>query len=273
MNKTVTETEYSRIITIGKGNPTLGIVGLCHGDEVSGGVILDELADNLSPQQGTVTLIYAHLPASKANKRYIEVNLNRIFPGNETGKLEERIAFHLQPVLSTCDYVVDIHSTSEPTTPFAISTIDNENFSAFASETGLGYYVIMTPEMARGKSLIDYVNQQGGQGISFEAGSHTDQAAISTAREVIQKILRNKGFIIGDKSRSSMQKFIAMGVVRAPTGNFTQYRVDNFKLLPAGVPYGNDGTSEYSLEEDCYPFLYSERREEGRLFIKAHKVP
>src|SRR3989344_5657592 len=123
----------SEIIELGNGKPVIGVVGLCHENERSGRVVLDNLATNLKPIIGRVKLIYANRIAEEVNKRKLDSDLNRVFPEDKLGNLEERTAFSLAPHLAECDYVLDIHSTSYPTEPFAISTIDSEAFDSLSS--------------------------------------------------------------------------------------------------------------------------------------------
>ncbi|MBT4651528.1 hypothetical protein HOC13_03320 [Candidatus Woesearchaeota archaeon] len=267
--------KYSEVIDL-KGyepGPTIGVVGLCHGDEICGRAILDELKESLVPSKGIVKLMYANLPAEEVGERFVEKNLNRVFPGNPCGELEERIAEGLLGNLSECDLVLDIHSTSYPTTPFVISTVDDNNFYQLASETGLGHYVIMTPDMAKGKSLIDYVNSQNGKGISFEAGTHQDDSSVIVARDVVSNFLAIHGFVDQKYVTSEPQKFIANEVIRVPSEGFRVIpgSVTNFGLLAAGTHYGKDDKKEYSLDYDCYPFLFSDRLTDNVVFLTSTK--
>jgi len=296
--------KYSHVEEIGSGDfPTIGILGLCHGDEIVGKLVLDYLKNDLPSKiiNGRVKLIYANLPAEKANKRYIDVDLNRSFPGKIDGLLEERIAYELRPVISSCSYLLDIHSTSEWDEPFVVSTIgqttdktreiyagtdidvrtrvevDHMYIDQLAQHTGLNLHVVMDSTVASGGSLIEYVNAHGrGYAISFESGQHKDPNALSTALGAIYNVLKIHKFIDGEPNRINRQEcflggeFIDLPVVPSA---FIPSNLKNFELLPAGTPYGRDLTGkEYSLNQDCYVILFSKKLTNNKVFLRANKI-
>lgn len=261
----------SEIVEIGEGNPVVGVVGLLHGDECCGRVVLDELAASLKPKS-KVKLVYANLAAEKLGRRECRSNLNRVFPGDEYGDIENRTAYELVPHLAECDYVIDIHSTSYPSRPFVISTLDTPDFDRLASFTGLERYVIMVEKMAKGGSLIDSLKVNGRKGISFEAGTHQDSTSVMVARRVVGDFLVNLGVIEGERYQCQCDKFFGVDVIKVPQGggNFRAYdNIRNFQVLSAGTPFGRDGTQEYSLDCDCIPFLYSDQLVDGNVFLPA----
>lgn len=267
----------SEIVEIGEGRPIIGIVGLLHGDEICGRKVLDELVSSGIQPKGTVRAIYANLEAEKQGKRGVEGeggikgNMNRAFNGLQRN-LEERTAYELSIYLADCDYVLDIHSTSYPTEPFAISTIDNADFDRLVSLTGLNKYVIMVEEMANGSSLIDEIFRKGGKGVSFESGTHKDETSVTVAREVVYNFLRNLGIIEGNGIVKTPEKFYGRKVIRVPSTTFKAYpTIRNFELLKAGTPYGRDDKREYSYDKDCYPFLFSDQLTDGNVFLVADK--
>ena len=265
--------ENSQIIKIGQGSPTIGIVGLCHGDEICGRHVLDELKETLPADRtkGTILLVYANLPAEEAGERFVEDNLNRVFRKDPADSLEAGIADQLKHVLARCDLALDIHSTSYPSTPFAISTAEDEQFDLMAAQTGLSKYVLIGHELAEAGSLIDFVYDSGGRGVSFEAGTHEDESSVTVAREVARNFLAANGFICGEHRLSEPQKFVGIEVIKKPSETFEAYDIENFALLPAGTPYGKDETGEHSLDYDCHPFLFSKKCVDNMVFMAGLK--
>jgi predicted deacylase len=270
----------SKIIELGRGSPVVGIVGLVHGDECCGRKILDELVSSHLRLRGNLRIIYANLEAERKGVRGngshpIKNNLNRTFYKNGTisnGTLEEITASQLIPYLNDCDYVLDIHSTSYPTEPFAISIADRPDLDRLASFTGLKKYVIMTENLASGGSLLDEVYRKGGRGLSFEAGTHTDETSTEVARTVVHNFLSNIGILKGGQNRSMPEKFYGKDVVKIPSKEFRAYNtIKNFTFLPAGTPYGEDNERQYSLEYDCYPFLFSDKLIDNMVFLVGGK--
>lgn len=257
----------SRIITLGKGKPVTAVIGLVHGNEECGGKALDSLKS--SSPKSTLKLVYANLEAASKGLECVDSNLNRVFPGKKDGNLEERTAYDLREHLRDCDYVLDIHSTSYPTEPFAISTKDSNEFSELASLTGLKKYVILTSELAHGKALIDYVNSCGGKGISFEAGEHSQEKTNQTARSTAENFLKNLRVLEGEGKESVPEKYHAFKVIAIKSMDLKLKPIENFRHYPKGTVYGEDKGRKLVLEQDCCLIVLTSRP--GELVMLAAK--
>ena len=60
-------------------------------------------------RQSLFPFILANKRALKENKRYIDSDLNRVFPGNKQGNHEERLAVEILDQIKSFDYVIDLH--------------------------------------------------------------------------------------------------------------------------------------------------------------------
>jgi hypothetical protein len=138
--------------TLGNSMPCIGIVACLHGDERLGAQVLNKIS---SISRGMAKLIIANEEAMEMQKRYLEADLNRSFPGKAEGLYEERLACELLYALDGCDYVIDIHTTAAKTEPFVIST-NKEN--RLVHYIPLKKVVYMSPILASGKALIDFVS-------------------------------------------------------------------------------------------------------------------
>lgn len=97
--------------------PTALLTGGNHGDEYEGPIALWDLAHNIKAEaiSGRVIIVPAmNYPAFKVAKRTSPIdggNMNRVFPGNPTGSITEKIADYFQrTLLPLADYVLDMHS-------------------------------------------------------------------------------------------------------------------------------------------------------------------
>ncbi|MDH3386854.1 MAG: N(2)-acetyl-L-2,4-diaminobutanoate deacetylase DoeB [Gammaproteobacteria bacterium] len=93
------------------------LTGANHGDEYEGPIALQHLANHIDVDKvsGRVIIIPAmNYPAFQAATRVSpidQLNMNRIFPGSESGTVTRLIADYITRVLlPMCDYVLDIHS-------------------------------------------------------------------------------------------------------------------------------------------------------------------
>ena len=265
--------KYSKIIDLGYGSPVVGVVGLFHGDEQCGRVVLDELQSAV-PLKGTLRLIYANLPAAEKDARQIEANLNRVFPGKKDGLLEERMAFELQAPLSECDLVIDIHAMYDPSPAFVISHLkDDPAYDLLASQTGVGHYAV-TGELTKSGGLIDFVHSQGGRAISVETGLFRTEECLTNARNAVRNFLIANEALPGQAVISAPKKFVTDGIVIEKDPNFVSFGVPSFELLRAGIPYGAIDGRELSLSENTFPVISTKYTSalNGLVFLKSGRV-
>ncbi len=106
-------------ITVAKNGDGPGAIltGANHGDEYEGPIALHHLANTIDIDQvgGLVIIIpMMNYPAFQAAARVSpidQLNMNRIFPGQESGTVTQLIADYItRTLLPRCDYVLDIHS-------------------------------------------------------------------------------------------------------------------------------------------------------------------
>ncbi|MBI4143621.1 succinylglutamate desuccinylase/aspartoacylase family protein [Candidatus Woesearchaeota archaeon] len=154
------------------------VIACLHGNEQYG----LEVGKNLPP---FFSFLIGNPKAIKKNKRYIDADLNRVFPGNKKGNYEQRRAYELTKQLKN-QTVIDLHSTSEKCELFGILTKTTN--MKLASRLGLKKAVIMPQEIAKGKSLIDNVKQ----GISIEVGPHKRKENAEEALNCIKHYLKRK---------------------------------------------------------------------------------
>ena len=101
-----------------KKGSVLGIVAGVHGLEYAPILAAQEFSKEIDPNQleGTIILVHmANVPAFL--KRSLRVNpmddknLNRVFPGSESGSITERIAWtFVSKIIPKCDYYIDVHA-------------------------------------------------------------------------------------------------------------------------------------------------------------------
>ncbi len=158
----------------------LCVVAGIHGNERFGLRVLEMLKGE------DVQKVVANKEALKENRRFIDTDLNRSFPGNPLSpSYEERRAYELLKEIR-CNKVIDLHSSTSNTPPFAIIVNTKPETLNLAMSTGVRRICLMTPALANGRSLIDHVRA----GISLEMGRHEDPFIIIRAYEFIMNALR-----------------------------------------------------------------------------------
>lgn len=125
--------------------------------------------------------------ALKKNVRFIDKDLNRVFPGNENGCYEERRAKKLLEKLKSFDVIIDLHSSSNTISIFGIITKPNTEKINLARAMGLKKLVIMPERFSGGKALIDNVDC----GISLEVGPHKRKKNFNEVFDLIINLSKN----------------------------------------------------------------------------------
>lgn len=163
----------------GKKDIALTLMGITHGNETAGIAVLNSLLALLSSGSLRLEIPVAFLLgnpwAAREDKRFLERDLNRSFNRAHPEAKEERRAAELAEVLKRTDFIVDFHQTTKPSDrPFFIFPYTKPSF-AFARELAPRQTIIThwgKPFSVEGMCSDEYVNSQGGTGISLELGQN-----------------------------------------------------------------------------------------------------
>jgi len=196
------------------------LITVCmHGDEVCGMVAVNELVQEgyfekvfagAAMATTRVTILLANPRGVKANKRFIDVNLNRIFIENRLRKKGSTISpenpldqdeilrtqyevSRVQEIadeISDCDMYIDIHSTSAKSCPFALPSTDPDS-EAMASSFNVDFVIEKLVKSVRGTS-IGWASCLNKQAVCFECGQHAERQTVDVAKKLIRK------FVTGD---------------------------------------------------------------------------
>jgi succinylglutamate desuccinylase len=175
------------------------LITVCiHGNEVCGLEAVNELLQEGFFKHGydkhnvRVTILLGNPRAVMENKRFIDVNLNRMFIPQyyeqgaphvddpyERSRLEE-IIFEMHK----CDAYLDIHSTSAPTIPFAIVP-PGEKSEAMAKKFPVKFILHNVIKVISGTS-VDYVKDLNKPAVCVECGQHRSEETTRVAKETIR---------------------------------------------------------------------------------------
>ena len=235
----------------GPGDPELAVVGGVHGDEPSGVRAIERLrAADLSLERG-VKLVVANPSAVAAGERYLETDLNRSFPGDPDGSLEERLAAELcaetdgLPTLS-------LHATHSTPEPFAL--VEHTQSAAFELADSLPVpHVVDHGHVAEG-SFTDC-----GTVVTVEAGCQGTDAAAEEAHRQARAFLAVTGALPDeDVPDTDPDYYLLEDTVEKPSGSGYELLVENFQRVPAGELFARAGDDELVAHTAFYPVLMSE---------------
>jgi len=176
------------------------LITVCiHGDEIAGLIAVNELIEEGFFEYGLskkerVTIMIGNPEAVIQKKRFIDINLNRIFTsqfthanlqedmikkGYELSRLNEIVA-----EIQKCDSFLDIHSTSAPTLPFAI--VGPTPQSEKVGKSFPVKFVLHNVVRVIVGTSVEYAHSLNKEAVCVECGQHNDRDTVEIAKETIR---------------------------------------------------------------------------------------
>ncbi len=210
------------------------VIACVHGNEQYGLEVIKMLPPSCS-------FFIANKKAIEENKRFIDTDLNRCFPGKKEGNNEEKIAYELMTTLNEFDEVIDLHSTSEECPLFGIITKPNNEKIELAKRLGLQKLVIMSPGYASGRALIDFVKK----GISLEVGPHERKENVQDTVNAIKSLV-----VEATTGEIQLEIYEVFDIIR---GEGTKPLIGNFDEVKKGQPIAI--LPDKSMQEALFDFI------------------
>ncbi|TKX75990.1 succinylglutamate desuccinylase [Halorubrum sp. GN11_10-6_MGM] len=243
---------------LGDGEPEVAVVGAIHGDEPCGARAVERLLDaDLDPKR-PVRLIVANEEALEAGERYLDADLNRVFPGNPDAEAHEvRLAAELFDALAGCTTLA-IHSTQSYAEPFAVIDSMDEVTRAVAPHLPVGA-VIQTDAFTEGR-LIEHPHT-----LEVEAGLQGSEAAADNAYWLSRAFLAATGAIsapgaddvVDAGGREDVSVFRLRDRIPKPEAEAYEVFARNFERVESGERFAAADGEPLLAEEPFYPVLLS----------------
>lgn len=272
----------------------LTIMGLTHGNEVSGFWILFEFISYLKKIKPhlpfSIGVALGNTEAFKEGERFLECDLNRSFASKEPKLKEQKRAGILSKLLLRTDFLVDFHQTQRPTLkPFFIFPYTKNGFNLAAN---LSEEIPIVTHWGGGFSkdgmcTDEYLNSKGGTGISIETGyCGRDPLQISFGLKLIFEAVFLKTFLRKEKTLSFPEN-LSPNELSIYTWSFVYPYPEtelvsliegliNFSFIEKGKELGLCGTSILRAEEEGYlmfpKYIKSSQPKPKELFRLLKKI-
>ncbi|MFA6974071.1 MAG: succinylglutamate desuccinylase/aspartoacylase family protein [Parcubacteria group bacterium] len=212
-------------------NKKILFVTATHGDEQVGVDVIGELKKNKLRKK--FSTIIANPKALKKKVRFIEADLNRVFPGNAKGNYEERRARVLLKKIQKYDCVVDLHGTVSRTGIFIIITRLNLKNLKLALRFDIKKIVIWPDAGETNGSLVTFV--KSGIGIEIESGKKSDVGIKKELKKVLKDFLNSedKPSNFNDEMKGR-EFFTVIGKIKAK--NKTGIKLQDWKKVKGFYP-------------------------------------
>jgi hypothetical protein len=246
-----------RVETIGHesadAEPAVAVVGGIHGDEPCGVRAIERFLRErpVDEVRRPVKLIVANERALEAGTRYVEGDLNRLFPGDpDSDTYEERLAHDLWEEIRDCT-TLGFHSTVSFDEPFGTLADLTPAKADIMRALPLSHAADFTGVVSgRSVNLPEFVN--------VEAGYQGSDAAADNAYDCLLAYLRVMDALPGEPEPTDTIHYSVRETLEKAPGATYRVHVENFERVPAGTAYATTGTGEeLTAEGEFWPVLMS----------------
>jgi predicted deacylase len=263
--------------------PHVLIVGALHGNERCGLVAIERLRDaaqlgELRWSGGTLVLVHGNLHASEVGTRHTDggADLNRLFDYAFEASLppeqwshEHRRAVELRPIVDDADALLDLHSATAETPPFAIATAAASSYE-LARQLGLGWVVRgwEGPGLVGDQVMLSVLTRKGFPGVAVECGQHEDPAAGDVGYRCARRFLVAAGVLVdnpGSLPPTPGPLLLRLTeVIKKPSPSFRFVRpIRGLERLERGALIGGDEALEVRLRHASYALIPNDNVEVG----------
>lgn len=169
------------VIRHGSGKKRFCIVTGTHGDELEGQMVCYEMArlvqENIACLDGTVEIYPALNPLGidtiQRGIPNFDLDMNRIFPGNEHGTMAEQAAYRICEDLKGADMVIDIHSSNlylRESPQVRINVLNEEQLVPQAKHLGVDFVWVHDAATVLEATLAHSLNSTGTPCLVVEMG-------------------------------------------------------------------------------------------------------
>ena len=191
-----------------KPGPTVCLTAAVHGDEINGIETVRRLLYSMDAEKLSGTLIgvpIVNLQGFRSGSRYLadRRDLNRFFPGSESGSAASRIAFSFfNEVISRCDMLIDLHTGSFRRTNLPQLRADLSYPGVQELSQQMGRIVVVQSKGAKG-SLRRAATERGIPAVTLEAGApnELDRDVVEQSVSSVETALGGLGLLETRRSR------------------------------------------------------------------------
>jgi len=203
-------TAYAWTFAAERAGPHVLVQALTHGNEVCGAIALDWLlGTGMRPLRGTLTLCFANVaayrtfdPAEPFSSRCVDEDFNRLWTPDvlDSARTSAELlrARALRPLYDSVDYLLDLHSMTDPCPALAMAGRQHKGVE-LAQALGMPAYIIIDGGHAAGRRLRDYAffddPADPRNALLVECGQHWESSSPDVARQATLLFLRHFGMV------------------------------------------------------------------------------
>ncbi len=211
-------------IDSGVVGPTIGVLIMTHGNEPSGLYVYKSLVSQRNLlKKGKIIFILQNIKAgegyfnnkqSTVDNRFYEINLNRIpkkFSKKDT-QYEVLRARELQKIYRTCDFLIDIHSTSQKSDPMAL-VFTQKDLVFVKKSPSIKNIIIGLDRIQKGRPIMALAPSKTGK-IAIECGPHITRNTHIRTLLIVKEIMSSMG-ILNIKNKKPLAQKTQQSIFKA----------------------------------------------------------
>lgn len=251
----------------GDGEPRIAVVGSIHGDEPEGAKAIERLLNDDLNYAKPVKYIVANPPALERGVRYIDADMNRVFPGDaESDDSERRLASRVCEETEATTALV-LHSTRSYPEPFALVSRYDHDVLGLASK-------LPVDKVVDESALSDGSFTRCGSVVSVECGLQGTDEAADAADRIVRAFLDTTGAVeTGYGPDEDEPEYFEIGeaVPKEPDKEY-ELLVENFAEVREDETYARSDGEDIIADRSFYPILMSEDGYAEVLGYRGRKV-
>jgi len=234
--------------------PTSIILAGVHGNEVCGIKAFKQIISTLKIEKGKIIFAYGNPRAIKANVRFTEANLNRMFKDDNFLSSKEKESYEyqraqvLKKYFDQCDTLFDIHASyTKKSNPFIICQSNSKDITKYLPVN----LAVSGFDKVEPGGTDYYMNKNNKIGITIECGYLGDPLTTEIAINSILAFIKACGHITNDLSINKQSYINMYSICKTKTNNFTLSKSFNdFEIIQKGQTIGIDGKKEVKATKD-----------------------
>lgn len=239
-----------RVETLGEGEPEVAVVGGIHGDEPCGVSAVERLLADSPDVERPVKLVVANERAVERGVRYVDVDLNRSFPGDVAADAHEsRLAAEMTRELSGCRTLA-LHSTRSYPEPFAVVA----GMAPMAREVAPRLSAVAVVDSG---SEVDGRLFASAEVLEVECGLQGSERAGENAHRLSREFLAATGVVADPPEPESKPLYrLTHTIPKDPAADYEVF-AENFTRVEADEPFAAADGRPVRAETPFYPVLLS----------------
>jgi succinylglutamate desuccinylase len=239
-----------QIRTVGTGKPEVAVVGAVHGDEPCGADAIRRFLSTDPALERPTAFVIANERALDRGDRYVDVDLNRVLPGDPNAEEHERRLAARLVEETEGRVTLGIHSTRSYDGRFGVLSDPTDRKRAVFERMSLTR--VADTSLVSGSRCVDQP-----MFVDVEVGPQGSDRATRLALATIHSFLRAVGALAGPTPTTPIDYYRVTDTMEKDPGATYEFLAENFERVDPGDVYARKDGTPIAAEDPFWPVLAS----------------